>query len=238
MLLALWGGDGLERKKIRADLLKDFWSCFLLAGLFASFLSRLKYGGWDNVLYSLVAVISLFSGILLGRFLALPEPRWSRRLVSTFLILQFLFLVYNPFTLIPREADYRGGEILLQRLSEIPGPILVFYHSHLGYMAKKGMSAHAAALKELPNVYDAGVPFKGMPKDLYEAITRDRYAAIILDDRAETELGNPWTKFISKYYSFSEEVYKPGEPRLRFMTGAPSVPRFIYRPRVAVVEEE
>ncbi|MFQ5869951.1 MAG: ArnT family glycosyltransferase, partial [Candidatus Zixiibacteriota bacterium] len=237
MLFFLWGADHHRAKKEVKALLGNFWIWFFLAGFLVSYLSRLKYGGWDNVLYSVVAVLPLPFGILLGRFLSSDETGGRRKLVLVLIVLQFLPLIYDPSLLIPKEADYRGGEIFIERVSEIPGEVLVFYHSHLDYMAKGKTSAHAAALKELPNVYDAGVPFKGMPKDLYEAVTKRRYSAIILDDRAETEVGNPWTKFISKYYSFSEEIYKPGEPRLRFMTGAQSIPRFVYRPRVGEIEE-
>lgn len=238
MLFFLWGADHHREKKEVKALLGNFWIWFFLAGFLVSYLSRLKYGGWDNVLYTVVTVIPLLFGIALGRFLGSSESGGMRRFILILVILQFLLLIYDPFSLIPSEADYRGAEILVERVSEIPGEVLVFYHSHLGYVAKGKMSAHAAALKELPNVYDAGVPFKGMPKDLYEAVTKRRYSAIILDDRAETEVGNPWTNFISKYYSFSEEIYRPGEPKLRFMTGAQSIPRFVYRPRKSSLSAE
>jgi len=238
MLLILWGGNSLRGGQIGKGILRNFWTWFFLGGFLTSYLSRLKYGGWDNVLYSVAAVLSLLLGIILGQFFSSGDARGIRRLVLILVVLQFLILIYNPFYLIPSEADYRGGEIFVERVSEIPGEVLVFYHSHLGYMAKGSVSVHAAALKDLRNIYDAGVPFKEMPKDLYEAITQRRYFAIILDDRAETEGGNPWTRFIARYYSFSEEIYKPEEPRLRFMTGAQSIPRFIYRPRKSSLSAE
>jgi len=233
VLFYLWGGNHHREGKEKEALLKNFWAWFFLGGFLVSYLSRLKFGGWDNVLYSVVVVLSLLLGIVLGQFLVSNNTQWMRRLVLILVVLQFLILIYDPFALIPSEADYRGGEILVERVSEIPGEVLVFYHSHLGYVARGKTSAHAAALKDLRNIYDAGVPFKGMPKDLYEAIARCHYSAIILDDRAEAEVGNRWTKFISKYYSFSEELYESGEPKLRFMTGAQSIPRFIYRPRMS-----
>jgi len=238
MLFILWGGHNLRGGEVRKGLLRNFWTWFFLGGLLTSYLSRLKYGGWDNVLYSVVAVLPLLSGTVLGQFLASNNTQWMRRFVLILIILQFLLLIYDPSLLIPKEADYRGGEIFVERVGEIPGEVLVFYHSYLGYMARGKTSAHAAALKDLRNIYDAGVPFKGMPKDLYEAITQRRYSAIILDDRAETEVGNPWTNLISKYYSFSEEIYRPGEPKLRFITGAQSIPRFIYRPRMSSLSAE
>ena len=237
MLFILWGGHNLRGGEIGKGLLRDFWTWFFLGGFLTSYLSRLKYGGWDNVLYTVVTVIPLLFGIALGRILGSSKSGGMRRFILILVVLQFLLLIYDPFSLIPSEADYRGAEILVERVSEIPGEVLVFYHSHLGYVAKGKTSAHAAALKELPNIYNSGVPFAGMPSDLYDAITQGRYSAIILDDRAETEVGNHWTKFISEYYSFSEEIYKPGEPRLRLMTGAQSIPRFIYRPKAAEVEE-
>jgi 4-amino-4-deoxy-L-arabinose transferase-like glycosyltransferase len=232
VLFCLWGGNHHRQEKEKKGLLQNFWAWFFLGGFFVSYLARLKFGGWDNVLYSVVMVLSLLLGIVLGQFLASNNTPWMRRLVLILVVLQFMILIYDPFSLIPSEADYRGGEILVERVTKIPGEVLVFYHSHLGYMAKGKTSAHAAALKELPKIYNSGVPFAGMPRDLYEAITEGRYAAIILDDRAEAEVSNRWTKFISKYYSFSEELYQSGEPKLRFITGGQGIPRFIYRPRM------
>jgi 4-amino-4-deoxy-L-arabinose transferase-like glycosyltransferase len=230
-LLAFLGGGQVRGESLARSLSRNFWSWFFCAGFLASFLSRLKYGGWDNVLYSMVVTLVLLFGILLGQLWSSNGFGVTRRLVPLLLILQFLLLLYDPLPLVPTESDFRGGEILLERLREIEGPALVFYHSHLGDLATGERSANAANLKELPNLYDAGVPFRGMPRDMYESIVDRRYSAVVLDDRAENEIGNRWTEFISRYYSYSEPIYRPGEPRLRFVTGLQTIPRFIYRPR-------
>jgi len=70
MLFILWGGHNLRGGEIGKGLLRNFWTWFFLGGLLTSYLSRLKYGGWDNVLYSVVAVLPLLSGTVLGQFLA------------------------------------------------------------------------------------------------------------------------------------------------------------------------
>jgi 4-amino-4-deoxy-L-arabinose transferase-like glycosyltransferase len=230
-LFAFLGGSQVRGESLARSLSRNFWFWFFCAGFLVSFLSRLKHGGWDNVLYSMVLTLVLLFGILLGQFCSSNGSQVIRRVIPLLLTLQFLLLLYDPLPLIPTKGDCRGGEILLERLREIDGPVLVFYHSHLGYLATGEMSAHGGNLKELPNLYDAGVPFAGMPGDMYQLIADEKYSAVVLDDRAENEIGNPWTEFVSRHYSYSEPIYRPGEPRLRFMTGLQTVPRFVYRPR-------
>jgi F0F1-type ATP synthase membrane subunit a len=232
VVLGIFFGLDSKGKEYLRSILRSRWFLIFLGGFLTSYLGRLKSGGWDNNLIYISATVPLLFGVVLKELLsdkttALPLARLA--LVLT--LCQFVSLSYNPRYTLPTSQDYRAGQILLERIREIPGEVYIPFHSYYARIAKGRMQVHGGALKDLAGVYSGGWQVDRLPPDLVEAIREKRYSAIFLDKEVESVEADSFARFVGQYYYRDRPLFRSGEPALRFFTGGKESPKFVYLPK-------
>jgi 4-amino-4-deoxy-L-arabinose transferase-like glycosyltransferase len=195
-----------------------------------SYLSRLSYVQYDNVLLPAYAIISIMFG------LGIHQCRESMATVSintraivqlclyVAIAIQYLALVYNPLVLIPTREDVYAGKQLIDRLRSIPGDVLVAHHGYLSTLAGKNIQAQGVAVSDVMS-RDIGHDKKlNLINQTRTAIREKRFAAIIVDT---------WWWFqddIDKYYRLAGNVFERADVFYP-VSGARTRPELIYVPK-------
>jgi hypothetical protein len=195
--------------------------------IFASWVSRLHAGGYDNVLMPAHAALALLSGLAihdLSRTDDGDRPLVPRMYGLVCCLVQFAMLAYNPMAHLPRAADRLAGEHLIKEMAQASGDVFVPQHGYVALLANKAPSAHAMA------IYDIIRAGGDRQRDrLLEALTcaiRQQRFAMVVVDRAD-----PWlqpeldTSYVVRKRAFDD-------PRAFWpVTGLRIRPELIYVPR-------
>ena len=206
------------------------WLSIFIAGLAASFLTRVKIGGYDNVLLPAYAISSILFGLGLNELLKIAKQvqvNFRSRLEGLLLaacLIQLVMLVYNPFAQIPTPADQQAGNALVQQLSKVKGPVFLPDQGYIPVLAGKGPLAHESAIWDVlrGNQHTTGKTL--LSQDLQNAIQQQTFDEIILD--SDLDLG--WCCVgIDKYYTKTGEVFQ--DPTVFYtLTGDKKRPTTIY----------
>jgi len=195
----------------------------LLGCVAASWLSRMHWGGYENVLlpaYAMIAVLFGPGAARLEKRLAGAFGAVGAAAMRALVVVQFLALLYNPLAQVPTSADFEAGRRLVQRIADTPGEVLVFKHPYLARMAGKPEHAHWMALLDVLRAADAPV-VEGLREELSRAVQARRFAAIVLDDRADLEGLEGF--YVLRGPVFDEDVFWP-------VTGMRTRPELWYEP--------
>ena len=160
----------------------------LLAGAMVAMacLSRLKSGGFTNVLMPAYAALSILFGLSAGACLNHAASQAGRRrhtvgcVVYGCGLLQMAALLYSPFALLPDPAYARSCRGLVHALARIEGRVFAPAYGYLCILAGKEGSAHIGAINDI---------LRGKPgpvrKHLIDAIggsiRQQRFRVIMLD---------------------------------------------------------
>jgi 4-amino-4-deoxy-L-arabinose transferase-like glycosyltransferase len=207
---------------------RPFYLLMLIAMLGATWLTRLRLGSYDNVLMPAYAALSILFGLganELFRRIRYGSANRSRLLeVGAYLvcIIQFLILTYNPQRQVPGKRDVEAGNVLIATMAQMPGEVLMPYHSFLPTLAGKRSHAHHQAISDIM-VGDGGPIKDKLYDEITRAIGRQRFDALILD--------SPW------FPTLTDKYYKPD--RMLFdhpdvfwtVTGMRTNPQIIYVPK-------
>lgn len=204
------------------------WLAILAGALAATFLSRVKIGGYDNVLLPMFAVFSILFGLGLHELQGLidqqPAVHKSKEgiLLQTACLLQFAILFYNPFTQIPTKADLTEGQELVQYLSTMDESVYMPDHGYLLTLAGKRTFAHHGALWDVLRTDELTAGKVQLSAELEEAIRDQTYDVIILDAG-----GNFCCRAIDQYYTKVGEIF---DNDISFfpVTGDKRRPTYIY----------
>jgi len=222
-ILYLFGQSQGQKGKDRR-----FYLVMFVAMLGAAWLTRLRLGSYDNVLMPAYAALSILFG--LGAHEVFRRIRYGsankRRLleVGTYLvcIIQFLILTYNPQRQVPGKEDLEAGRVLIATMAEIPGEVLMPYHSYLPTLAGKRSHAHHQAISDIM-VGDDGPIKDKLYDEIIQAIGRQRFDVLILD--------SPWfPKLTDKYYEPDRMLFDDPDA-FWTVTGMRTNPQIIYVPR-------
>ncbi len=205
-----------------------FYLLMSMGMLGTAWFSRLHLGGYDNVLFPAYAALSILFG--LGAFKVFEFFRAAsadkRRLIqfSFYLvfIMQFLVLAYNPRAQIPTQNDLDAGYVFIEIMAQLPGDIIVPYHSYLPTLAGKKSHAHHQPVSDVIRGDDS--PAKDRLLDeINRAITSKKFNALILDA--------PWfPELTERYYVRQRKVF--GNANVFWtLTGMRTTPQMIYVPR-------
>jgi hypothetical protein len=171
----------------------------LLAGMMGTaWLSRLHEGGYDNVLMPAAAVLAIGFGLGAGRLQSALQgasvadvvhacngPDLRKALLGAMYlagIWQFVLLAYLPDRQVPRKADRRAGDAMIDTLTKLDGDVLMLEHGFLHTLAGRDtFHAQAGALWAVVQGTD-----KKMTDDLLDgfrrAIRDRRYDVLVLDE--------------------------------------------------------
>jgi 4-amino-4-deoxy-L-arabinose transferase-like glycosyltransferase len=190
--------------------------------------SRLHQGGYDNVLFPAYAALSILFG--LGAFkvfefiqaVSLNKRRLIEISFYLIFIIQFLLLTYNPRAQIPTENDLDAGYVLIEIMAQLPGDIIVPYHSYLPTLAGKKSYAHHQAISDVIRGDDSPAKTR-LLEEINLAITSKKFNALILDA--------PWfPELTERYYEKQKKVF--GNANVFWtVTGMRTTPQVIYVPR-------
>ena len=163
------------------------WLSVAVGGLAASYLTRVKVGGYDNVLLPALAIVSILFGFgvhdalrAAHRGSARHGPR-AAALVTAACVLQLVMLAYNPLGQVPTLEDQEAGVDLVRRLAVVPGEVFLPDHGYLASLAGKKTHAHHSAIWD---VVRGNCDTRGkqiLQDSLNEAIRGRRFDLIILD---------------------------------------------------------
>jgi 4-amino-4-deoxy-L-arabinose transferase-like glycosyltransferase len=165
---------------------KWFWGLLSIGMIGISFFSRLHLGGWDNVLMPAYAIIMLCGGIGFNQLMKqiqvsdIPSARGMRNFLYLLVAIQFLALVYNPFSKLPSRADAEAGKQVVQVIRAIPGEVYVPEHGYLALEAGKRSYAHAQAVSDVLRSGDSNSFL--LEQEIRTAILNGAFKAVILSE--------------------------------------------------------
>jgi hypothetical protein len=195
-------------KQDRLSLVR--WLSILAGALAGSFISRVKIGGYDNVLLLVYAAISILFGLGLSALLRtarqLPVELRGRveGLLQVACLIQLVILAYNPFAQIPSKADLEAGYKLVQILSDVKGDVFLPDHGYLSTLAGKRTYAHQAAIWDILRGNQQTKAKTLLTEDLQDALQQQVFDEIILD----SDLDLNWCcGGIDQYYTRVGEVF-------------------------------
>lgn len=160
----------------------------LLAGLIGtSWLLRLYRGGYDNVLMTAHAGLSIAVGLAMSRWSdAMPPGTKGRRLLLAGLcgamVVQLGILGWDPMKQLPTTADRAGWQKMVEGLSAMPGEVLVSSHPYVARLAGKPPLAHVMPFMDVVKGADGPVE-AGLLRDMRGALSAHRYSVLVLDNR-------------------------------------------------------
>jgi len=215
-------------KQDRSSIL--LWLSILTGGLAASFVTRVKIGGYENVLLPAYAVLSILFGLGLGGMLKTIKPLQGdtrgrlESLIHFACLIQLVLLFYNPFAQIPTKADLQVGNALVKTLSEVKGAVFLPDQSYLPALAGKSTYANNSAIWD---VLRGDQQTKGkaiLTADIDNAISQQSFDEIIID----SDLDLYWCcTGIDQYYTRVSEVF-PDQKTFYTVTGDLKRPTYIY----------
>jgi hypothetical protein len=161
----------------------------------------------------------------------LVSTRWRFALAALALLGLCTNLVasrWSPKPLIPTAADVQAGDRLIKRLSGISGEIFFPFHPWYSHLAGKRTYAHRMAIMDVtyrPATKRPLPPSAHTVQGLAESLRGQRFAAVILDDRAQLyELPG-----LTDGYRPATRLGRDEAPRT--VTGALTVPHAIWLPK-------
>jgi hypothetical protein len=206
------------------------WLAVLTGALAGSFITRVKTGGYDNVLLPVYAGLSILFGLGLGGLLKLikqVQTEYTGRLealIHVACLIQFVILFYNPFAQIPTKADLDAGNSLVKMLSEVKGAVFLPDDSFLPALAGKNTYANNSAIWD---VLRGNQQTKGkalLTADISNAIRQQSFDEIIIDG----DIDLPWCcAGIDQYYTRVGEVFQ-NQTVFYTVTGDKKRPTYIY----------
>lgn len=202
-----------------------FYGFALAATLVTSWLSRIHWGGYENTLLPICAMLSLLAAIWLHRF-ASAAARDVRLiwLACGAGVAQFVALAYDPFGQLPPARDLAAGRELVSRIAKTPGEVFIPRHPYLGRLAGKREWMHWMAYYDF--VRAARPELAGhLNAELRAALRRQAFSAILVD--GESDIDGLLESYLPQSTVFANE----GD--LRPITGFPTRPEFWCVPRGA-----
>ncbi|MGB8214424.1 MAG: glycosyltransferase family 39 protein [Anaerolineales bacterium] len=206
------------------------WFSIMAGALAGTFITRVKIGGYDNVLLPAYAVLSVLFGLGLSELLKVArqlQVDLRGRLEGLILIaclIQLAVLAYNPYAQIPTKADLDAGYKLVHLISSVKGQVFLPDHGYLPTLAGKQTYAHNSAIWD---VLRGDQQTKGkalLTADLQNAIRQQTFDEIIID----SDLDITWCCVeIDQYYTRVGEVFQ--DPTSFYtVTGDRKRPTYIY----------
>jgi hypothetical protein len=180
----------------------------VFAGLVgAGFLSRLQWGGYDNVFLPAEAGIAILFGLGGHAVRERLSTDSARAFGKTLLLLafylaiviQFAGLHYDPRAQLPTAADRAAGDSLLERLARIDGDIFAPAHGFLATAAGKPSHAHGMAFHDTMSWSGEELATK-MRREVEHAISVQRFGAIVTDSRWDALTGWGMQRLLGRFY--------------------------------------
>ncbi len=205
------------------------FNLFAAAGMiFMAWFLRIHSGSGANALLPALAIITIIFGISINDLLIRSWQKFSvnsNKLIEIayfLIILQFIILVYNPFTLIPSSTDKAAGDRIVEDIGKIEGDIFIPSHGYLAVKAGKKQYAHTMAIYDLLRSNDDETAEK-LGEEIRQAFKNEEYAAAIYD-----YINSPFRSFdVDTNYVF-EKYMIPNDNDFFPVTGTKIRPQYLF----------
>jgi 4-amino-4-deoxy-L-arabinose transferase-like glycosyltransferase len=198
----------------------------LIAGVVIStWLSRLHYGGYSNVLipaYLLVTVIGIIGYKLIPDvFGDRSDKKLLLTIFSLALLFQYTTLLYSPRDQIPTKEDEKAGWALVEKIKSYEGDVFIYSNPYLARLAGKKVYAHSLLIRDL---IESNTNYsEPMRNEFFTALKRHKFAIVI--DYPQLDFSP-----LNKYYTLKEDAFR--EPKVfRMRTGYTTRPEHIFIPK-------
>lgn len=194
---------GTERKKLA-------WYAALAASMIlCSYVGRLNWGGYANVLMPAHTVLVLLSGLAIT-YAERERQAQGMMFIAVLVAAQMALLLYNPTRMIPTGVDERRAWAFVADLAKFNGDVFIpeiqFIQSRAGKESfDLGMAAYDILSTDLK---DEGKKRKQLRNEIARAIREQRFDAIVPGRLV------PLPE-LQKYYTFQKHMIFPKE----FVTG-------------------
>jgi 4-amino-4-deoxy-L-arabinose transferase-like glycosyltransferase len=155
-----------------------FYLAYFVGTVIAWIVPRIKVGGAMNNLIPLHACLVLMLGVALGMLLNRAGQRpWMAPLAAAMLVVQFVWLGFDPRIALPRPGDLAAGTRWVAQLANVKGEVLIPAHGYIAGLAGKDAFAHQMPVDDLANsgLTDA----EALREEFRQAITERRFELII-----------------------------------------------------------
>ena len=179
-----------------------FWACAALGlGLVgSSYLSRIHWGGYVNVLIPMAAFFALVAGMAITRW-------WPAKLL---VLLQFALLYYPPNELLPNDALLENNQKAIAAIADMPGELFIPELHFIDWPQDKKTYVYGMAAFDIFRSDNKAVaPVKElMVEELKQAFASHRFAGVMPGALLKLREANP-------YYTKSTRIL----PIFRYPTG-------------------
>ena len=188
------------RKRNENDYL--FYMSAALGLFITSWLSRLHYGGYSNVLipaYLLIIMLGT-AGLkdIVTNFTKENQKSILVTLVSLAFLFQFTTLIYSPRNQIPTQKDLAAGKQLIYKIKSFRGDVYVPGNVYMERLAGKKVYTHGLLIWDL---MQSNTKYsEQIKREFDEALKHHKFDAII----DYTQMNYP---LINKYYKFKEPAF-------------------------------
>jgi hypothetical protein len=202
----------------------ETWSLALLVGIVATLAAWARPGGWSNNFMTTYVLAIVPAYVEMHRLEPLLAPRWQAGLWSA-LAAQLALLGYDPRAQIPTRDDYDAGELLVARMRDAPGPVLVPERPWLAVLAGKAPGYHSSGFWEISFQPRAGQDF--VPADLRDRLAAGYYTLVVMGANPESarEASRWFPGELPARYRCDEPLHLPGRGLAPF-TGIDNTPRW------------
>jgi len=173
----------LKFKEVIQDKLHLYYFIASAGFIGTSVIARINHGAYDNTLLPAYASLSILFGIGIG-WVALHFESRSRinnlfqTVIWAAIIMQFIWLGYNPLQQIPTQIDRLAGDALVANIESVPGDVLIPYHNYLSLYAGKKVYFHFVAFNDVRSLRTKTRPEL---KGILQQFRSTPYSLIIMD---------------------------------------------------------
>ena len=161
---------------------------FVVGAIAAAWITRASNGGGANNSMSAYAGLALMFGLGCSKAGELikggkGQTERAQLVLSSLVIIQFLGLIYNPFSFLPTQEEMDANQDLIEMMAKTEGTILIPYRSHLPHQAGKDSMIHAVNLFELTGYFMGDILPEGraLVNSIQEEICQQTYGLVVLD---------------------------------------------------------
>ncbi|MBK9924919.1 MAG: glycosyltransferase family 39 protein [Anaerolineales bacterium] len=205
------------------------WAVISAGALAGTFLTRVKEGGYDNVLLPAYAIISILFGLGLNELMKISKQLETGRktrmesMIHIACLIQLIILFYNPYEQIPTNADLKAGHELIQFISNFDGNVYIADHGYLSTLAGKKPYAHQSAIWDIVRGNKKSEGKALLRENLNDMIREQLFDVIILDSS-----WNYCCPKINQYYTKTETIFDEETMGFYPVTGWRRRPTIVY----------
>ncbi|MBI4509211.1 MAG: hypothetical protein HY698_06220 [Deltaproteobacteria bacterium] len=214
-----------------------FWTWMFACGVLIGAVGWATQWAHFNAYIPAMALGALAAGHAIPALVSLFRDKWPRigmavaLACGATLAFQLAWVRWDPRPLIPTAKDRTAGDKLIARLRAIDGDVFFPFHPFYPHLAGKRTFAHRMGILDVTYLPPPSSNKRPLPEaarkvaGLAEALRSQRFAAIVLDDRAQLyELPG-----LTEAYRQVDTLGWDESPRV--VSGARTMPRTIWQPK-------